>query len=36
MGSGTTILACENLNRRSIGIEKEKDQFDITVTRISK
>ena len=33
-GSGTTNLACLNLNRRSIGIEKEKPYYDIAVKRL--
>lgn len=35
MGSGTTNLACEKLNRKSIGIEKEKKFFDIAVQRFN-
>ena len=35
MGSGTTILACIKLNRKSIGIEKEKQYYDIAVRRAS-
>ena len=35
MGSGTTNLACIKLNRKSIGIEKEKQYFDIAVRRAS-
>jgi site-specific DNA-methyltransferase (adenine-specific) len=34
MGSGTTGLACKNLNRSFIGIEKEKDYFEIAQKRI--
>ena len=34
MGSGTTNLACLNLNRRSIGIEKETPYYDIAVKRL--
>ena len=34
MGSGTTNLACSKLNRKSIGIEKEKEYYDISVKRI--
>ena len=34
MGSGTTGVACENTNRRFIGIEKERNYFDISVNRI--
>lgn len=36
MGSGTTIVAADNLNRNSIGIEKDKEYFDIAVERINK
>lgn len=35
MGSGTTCLACEKLNRQYIGIEKEKKYFNICKDRIS-
>ena len=34
MGSGTTGLACKNLNRRFIGIEKEEKYFEIAKERI--
>lgn len=34
MGSGTTGVACVNLNRNFIGIEKEKKYFDIACERI--
>ena len=34
MGSGTTGVACKNLNRNFIGIEKDKKYFDIAVKRI--
>lgn len=34
MGSGTTGVACKNLNRNFIGIEKEKKYFDIAKERI--
>lgn len=34
MGSGTTGLACKNLNRRFIGIEKEQEYFKIAKERI--
>jgi len=34
MGSGTTCLAAKNLNRQFIGIEKEKEYYDICVTRL--
>jgi site-specific DNA-methyltransferase (adenine-specific) len=33
MGSGTTGVACKNLNRKFIGIEKEKKYYDISVNR---
>jgi site-specific DNA-methyltransferase (adenine-specific) len=35
MGSGTTNLACLKLNRKSIGIEKEKQFYDVAVRRLS-
>jgi site-specific DNA-methyltransferase (adenine-specific) len=35
MGSGTTGVACKNLNRRFIGIEKEQKYYNIAVNRIS-
>ena len=35
MGSGTTNLACLKLNRKSIGIEKERQYYDIAVRRLS-
>jgi DNA modification methylase len=34
MGSGTTGVACANLNRRFIGIEKDPDYFKIAADRI--
>lgn len=34
MGSGTTGLACKNLNRNFIGIELDKTYFEISKTRI--
>jgi len=34
MGSGTTGLACKNLNRKFIGIEKEEKYFNIAKNRI--
>lgn len=36
MGSGSTGVACMNLNRRFIGIEKDATYFDICVDRIRK
>lgn len=35
MGSGTTGVACKNLNRNFVGIELDKDYFDIASKRIS-
>lgn len=34
MGSGTVGLACRNLNRRFIGIEKEEKYFSVCINRI--
>ena len=34
MGSGTTGLACKNLNRSFIGIELEKEYYEISKKRI--
>lgn len=34
MGSGTTGVACVKLNRNFIGIEKNKEYYDIAVKRI--
>jgi len=34
MGSGTTGVACANLDRKFIGIEKERKYFDIACERI--
>lgn len=34
MGSGTTGVACKNLNRRFIGIEKDENYFNIAKERI--
>lgn len=34
MGSGSTGVACKNLNRKFIGIEKEKKYFEIAKDRI--
>lgn len=33
-GSGTTLIAAKNLNRQFIGIEKEKEYYDIAVRRL--
>lgn len=35
MGSGTTGIACKNLNRKFIGIELDKQYFDIAEKRIN-
>ena len=35
MGSGTTGVACKNLNRKFIGIELDKDYFDVASERIN-
>ena len=34
MGSGTTVVACIQNNRSFIGIELNKEYFDIAVSRI--
>jgi len=33
-GSGTTLVAAKNLNRQFIGIEKEKEYYDICLERL--
>jgi site-specific DNA-methyltransferase (adenine-specific) len=35
MGSGTTGMACKSLNRNFIGIELDKDYFEIATARIN-
>jgi len=35
MGSGTTMKACQNLNRNGIGIEKDETYFNIAKKRIN-
>lgn len=35
MGSGTTCVACKNLNRKFIGIEKDENYFKIAQQRIN-
>lgn len=34
-GSGTTLVACKNLNRNGIGIELDKDYYEIAKARIN-
>ena len=34
MGSGSTVIACKNTKRNYIGIEKDKDIFEIAKKRI--
>ena len=34
MGSGSTGMACKNMNRKFIGIEMDKDIFDGAVKRL--
>lgn len=36
MGSGTTGLACLNLNRRFIGIELDKNYFNLSIDRLKR
>ena len=36
MGSGTTGIACKNLNRNFIGIEMDKTIYDVANERINK
>lgn len=36
MGSGSTGIACLNLNRRFIGIEQDEKYFDIASDRLNK
>jgi site-specific DNA-methyltransferase (adenine-specific) len=35
MGSGTTGVACQNLGRKFIGIEKDQHYYDIAKNRMS-
>lgn len=34
LGSGTTAIVAKNLNRQYIGIEKEKEYYDICLERL--
>jgi len=34
MGSGTTMLACKNLNRNGLGIEKDPQYYAVAVARV--
>ena len=34
MGSGTTALACKQLNRHFIGFEINEDYYDISIKRL--
>ena len=36
LGSGTTAVACKQLNRNYIGIEKEQKYFEISIDRVDK
>jgi len=35
LGSGTTLLACQRLNRNGIGIEREEDYIKIAQARLN-
>jgi len=35
MGSGSTLVACKQLNRKGIGIELDKDYFEIAQNRVN-
>ncbi len=35
MGVGSTCIACQNTNRRFIGIELEQKYYDIALNRLS-
>jgi DNA modification methylase len=35
MGSGSTGVACKNLSRKFIGIEKDENYYNIAVKRIN-
>ena len=34
MGSGTTMIACQNLNRNGIGIEMDENYYNIAKKRV--
>ena len=36
MGSGSTMVACANTNRKGIGIEKNEKYFEISKNRVEK
>ena len=36
MGSGTTLVACAKMGRKGIGIELDRDYFEIAVERVTK
>lgn len=36
MGSGSTGIACKNLNRKFVGIEKDSNYFQIAKNRLEK
>ena len=35
MGSGSTGIACKNMNRKFIGIEKDKEIFKVAEARLN-
>ena len=35
MGSGSTGVACKNTNRKFIGVEKDKEIFELAKKRIT-
>ena len=35
MGSGSTGVACKNMNRKFIGIEKDEDIFKMAQSRLN-
>ena len=34
MGSGTTLVACEKLGRKGVGIEKDPEYFEVACKRV--